>query len=194
MADTLRRHPQILCSLAIIRDRNEFATRSAIRSTAIFTVTRGRQGAARFAIDHRAFDRTASRADILAGLAERIPSEATVIARASRTPQHYLRHAFAAGGPLPLADLQLLQRERGDLDLLPLECANRAMEEIAAAYRIERAGPGSNILSRSRRAPDEAQCLWLAFLWSRFSRHERTSLSTAWEAWRALERARPLPF
>ncbi|GMM92495.1 hypothetical protein [Qipengyuania sp. MTN3-11] len=194
MADTLRRHPQIVCSLAIIRDRNEFATRSAIRSTAIFTVTRGRQGAARFAIEHRAFDKTATRADILAVVAERIPSDATVIARASRTPQHYLRHAFAAGGPVPPADLQLLQRERGDLDLLPLECANRAMEEIAAAYRIERAGPGSNILSRSRRAPDEAQCLWLAFLWSSFAPHERTSLSTAWEAWRAIERARPVGF
>lgn len=194
MADTLRRHPRVLCSLVIIRDQNEFATRSAIRSTAIFTVTRCREAGARFAIEHRAFDRTATRADILAGIAERLPSNATVIARASRTPQHYLRHAFAAGGPLPLADLQLLQRKRDDLDILPLECANRAMEEIAAAYRIERAGPGSNILSRSRKAPDEAQCLWLAFLWSRFSSHERTSLSTAWEAWRAIERARPLPF
>ena len=194
MADTLRRHPRILCSLAIIRDRSEFASRSAIRSTAIFTVTRSRRSGARFALDHRAFDRSATRAEILAGIAERLPFGATVIARASRTPQHYFRHAFAAGGPLPLADLQLLQRKRGDLDFLPLECANLAMEEIAAAYRIERAGPGSNILSRSRRAPDEAQCLWLAFLWSQFSPHERSSLSTAWEAWRALERARPVGF
>ena len=194
MADTLRRHPRVLCSLVIIRDRNESVTRTAIRSTAIFTVTRGWKSGARFAIEHRAFDSTATRAGILAGFAERIPSDATVIARVSRTPQHYLRHAFVAGGPLPPADLQLLQRKRDDLDILPLECANRAMEEIAAAYRIERAGPGSNILSRSHRAPDEAQCLWLAFLWSRFSRHERTSLSTAWEAWRAIERARPVGF
>ena len=194
MAETSKRHPQTVCSLAIIRDRNEFATRSAIRSTAIFTVTRCPESVARFSIDHRAFDRTATRAEILAGIAKRIPASATVIARASSFPQHYLRQAFAAGGPLPPADLQLLQRERPDLDILPLQCANSVLEEIAAAYRIERAGPGSNVLSRSRRAPDEAQCLWAAFVWSRSSRHERTSLNSAWEAWRVIERARPVGF
>ncbi len=127
-------------------------------------------------------------------MAARIPKGATVIARVSRTSQHYLRHSFAAGGPLPPADLQLLQRERADLDILPLECANSVLEEIAAAYRIERAGPGSNILSRARRAPDEAQCLWAAFLWSQCARNERVWLASAWEAWIAIERARPLPF
>jgi len=194
MAETSRRHPQTVCSLAIIRDRNEFATRSAIRSTAIFTVTRCPESVARFSIDHRAFDRTATRAEILAGIAERIPAGAALIARASRFPQHYLRHSFNAGGPLPPADLQLLQRERPDLDMMPLECANSVLEEIAAAYRIERAGPGSNILSRSRRAPDEAQCLWAAFMWSHSSRHERRSLSAAWQAWRVIERGRPVGF
>jgi len=194
MAETSKRHPQVVCSLAIIRDRSEFATRSAIRSTAIFTVTRCPESVARFSIDHRAFDRTTTRAEILDGIAKRIPADATVIARASRFPQHYLRHAFASGGPLPPADLQLLQRERPDLDIMPLQCMNSVLEKIAAAYRIERAGPGSNILSRSRRAPDESQCVWAAYLWSQFSPHERASLSTAWEAWRAIERARPLPF
>lgn len=194
MTTNSRRHPHTLCSLVIIRDASEHAARSAIRSTALFTVTRSRRAGARFAIDHAAFDRTATRASILDGMAARIPKGATVIARASRTSRHYLRHSFAAGGPLPPADLQLLQRERADLDILPLECANSVLEEIAAAYRIERAGPGSNILSRSRRAPDEAQALWLAFLWSQFSPDQRNSLSTAWEAWRAIERARPLPF
>ena len=194
MPHSHRRHPRVLCSLAIIRDPVESSPRSAIRSTAIFSVTREHEGGARFAVDHRAFDRTANRADILAGLAKRIPTNATLIARASRTSQHYLRHAFAAGGPLPPADLQLLQRGRPDLDILPLECANSVLEEIAAAYRIERAGPGSNVLSRSRKAPDEAQCLWAAFLWSQCSPQQRTSLAAAWQAWRALERARPLPF
>lgn len=189
-----KRHPRVLCSLAIIRDHGEFATRSAIRSTAIFTVTRCPESVARFSIDHRAFDRTATRAEILDGIAKRIPADATVIARASRFPQHYLREAFAAGGPLPPADLQLLQRERPDLEIMPLQCANSVLEEISAAYSIERAGPGSNILSRSRRAPDESQCVWAAFLWSQCSSHERIALGTAWEAWRALERARPLPF
>lgn len=194
MAKISRRHPQIVCSLAIIRDRNEFTTRSAIRSTAIFTVARCPEAVARFSIDHRAFDRTATRAEILGGIAERIPAGAAVIARASRFPRHYLHQASVAGGPLPPADLQLLQRERPDLDIMQLECANSVLEEIAAAYRIERAGPGSNILSRSRRAPDESQCVWAAFIWSHLSEDERTSFSAAWQAWRAIERARPVGF
>ena len=194
MPHSNKRHPRVLCSLAIIRDPGETSPQSAIRSIAIFTVRREQKGGAMFAIVHRAFDRTANRADILAGLVMRIPEGATVIARASRTSQHYLRHAFAAGGPLPAADLQLLQRARPDLNILPLECANSVLKEIAAAYQIERAGPGSDVLSRSRRAPDEAQCLWAAFLWSQCSPHQRTSLAAAWQAWRAIERARPLSF
>jgi len=194
MTDNSRRHPRELCSLAIIRDRSEFNTNSAIRSTAIFTVSRCDDFGAQFAIDHQAFDRSATRAEILVGVATRIPPGATLIARASRIPHHYLRPGFAAGGPLAPADLQLLQRERADLQIWPLECANHAMEEIAAGYRIERAGPGANILSRSRKVPDEAQCLWLALLLSQFGKHERTSLSSAWEAWRAIERARPVGF
>ncbi len=194
MPQSHMRHPRMLCSLAIIRDPGENSPRSAIRSTSLFTVTREQKSGARFAIDHRAFDRNANRADILAGLTKRIPKGATVISRASRTPQHYFRHAFASGGPLPPADLQLLQRSRPDLDIMPLECANSVLEEIAAAYRIERAGPGSNVLSRSRRAPDEAQCLWAAFLWSQCSPLQSKSFAAAWQAWREIERARPLSF
>lgn len=194
MTDIPRRHPQVLCSLVIIRDRSEFGPRPTIRSTAMLTVTRCKAAGARFAVDHHAFGREAFRTDVLSGLSEQIPLEATLIARASRIPQHYLRRSFVAGGPLPLADLQLLQQERPDLDILPIECANRAIEEIAAAHEIERAGPGSTMLSQSRHAPDEAQALWLAFLWSQFPKHERRALAAAWEAWRVIERARPLPF
>ena len=192
MTDTIRRHPRTLCSLVIIRDSHEFRPRSAIRSTALFTVTRSLEAVARFEIDHRAYNRNADQAEIVTDLTASIPSGATLIARASLTPQQYLRRAFVAGGPLPAFDLQLIRRERLDLDVLPLQCANRALEEVAAAYQVKRAGPGSNLLSRSRRAPDEAQCLWAAYLWSQCSPHERTALGTAWEAWRAIERARPV--
>ena len=194
MTDIPRRHPQVLCSLVIIRDHCEFGPRATIRSIAMLMVTRCRTAGASFAVDHHAFDKEVPRDDVLLGLSERIPLEATLIARTSRTPQHYFRHSFAAGGPLPPADLQLLQQERPDLDILPLECANSAIEEVAAAHKIERASPRSTVLSRSRRAPDEAQALWLAFLWSQFPKHERRALAAAWEAWRAIERARPLPF
>lgn len=194
MTKTTRPHPRTLAALTIIRDRTEFSTRSAIRSTAIFTVALCPDYGARFAIDHRAFDRSATRAEILGGVAARIPAGATLIARASRIPRHYSRQSFAASGPLPPADLQLLQRERRDLEILPMECSNGTMEEIAAAYQIRRAGPGSSVLAQSRKAPAEAQAIWLAFLWSQCSAAERTSLSSGWEAWRVIERARPVGF
>ena len=97
MTTNSRRHPHTLCSLVIIRDASEHAARSAIRSTALFTVTRSRQAGARFAIDHAAFDRTATRASILDGMAARIPKGATVIARAPRTSTPRTRAARRSG-------------------------------------------------------------------------------------------------
>ena len=126
MTDIPRRHPQVLCSLVIIRDHCEFGPRATIRSTTMLMVTRCRTAGASFAVDHYAFDKEVPRDNVLLGLSERILLEATLIGRASRTPQHYW-HSFAAGGPLPPADLQLLKHERPDLDILPLECANGAI-------------------------------------------------------------------
>lgn len=194
MSNITKPHPHRLASLTIVRDRSEFSTLSAIRSTAIFTVTLCQQSGARFAVDHRAYDRSTTRAEIIDGVAARIPTGATLIAQACCFPRHYLRHSLAAGRSLPPADLQLLQRERRDLDVLPMECRNGTMAEIAAAYSINRAGPSSSVLDHSRKAPNEAQCLWLAFLWSQQGTDERTRLSAAWEAWRAIERARSVGF
>lgn len=194
MTDTAMRHPRVLSALEIVRDRSEFSHRSAIRSIAILTVIRCRDFGARFSVDHRAFDRATSRADILDGVAARIPSGATLIAKAPRIPQRYWRHSVAAGGSPQPADLQLIQRLRADLDILPLQCRSRALEETAAAYAIRRAGPGSSVAAQARRAPDEAASLWLTFLWTLCRQNDRTCLGSAWEAWRALQRARPISF
>lgn len=179
MIDTAMRHPRMLCALTIVRDRHVQNIRSAIRSTALLSVTPDGAGA-RFAMQHRAFDRTVARAEILIGIAKSIPAGATLIARAPRLFQHHPFRSSSAGGPLPPADLQLLGRERPDLTIFPLHGIDYTLEEIAAAYRINRPGPGTATLARSRRAPEEAQRLWLAFLWSQCSRAERTSLSSAW--------------
>ena len=77
------RHPRVLSALEIIRDPSEPSHRSSIRSLALLTVTRCRDDCPRFKMDHRAFDRDANRSDILDGIAARIPSEATLIAKAS---------------------------------------------------------------------------------------------------------------
>ena len=187
------RHPRVLSALEIVRDPSEPSHRSAIRSIALFTVTRCRDDGPRFKVDHRAFDRDANRSDILDGIAARIPCDATLIAKAPPVDTHALRQA-QNGNPLPPSDLQLIQRLRGDLDILPLRCRSSALDETAAAYAIQRAGPGASITAQARRAPDEAACVWLTFLWSVCRRTDRTMLGSAWEAWRAIQNARPVGF
>lgn len=194
MTSTAMRHPRLLSALEIVRDRSEHSHRSAIRSVALFTVSRCRDNGPRFTVHHRAFDRETNRSDILEGIAARIPSDATLIAKAPPIGQHSLRHALNAGSPFPPFDLQLIQRLRGDLDILPLQCRSTALDETAAAYAIRRAGPGSSITAQARRATDEAQCLWATFLWTLCRKTDRTMLGSAWEAWRAIENARPVGF
>ena len=84
MTDTAMRHPRALTALTIVRDRSEFSHRSAIRGVAMLHVVRDRERGARFSLDHNAFDRETSRAEIIEGIAERIPQDATLIARAPR--------------------------------------------------------------------------------------------------------------
>jgi hypothetical protein len=194
MTDTTMRHPRVLTALTIVRDRSEFSHRSAIRSVALFHVVQDRERGARFSLDHHVFDRETSRADIIAGIAERIPQDATVIARAPRILRHALRYMAATGTVPPPADLQLLQKLRDDLEILPLECRSAALDETGAAFALRRAGPGSSTLAKARRAPEEAQCLWLSYLWTLCPRTDRTALTSAWQAWSALQRARPIRF
>lgn len=194
MTDNAMRHPRALTALTIVRDRSEFSHRSAIRGVAMLHVVRDRECGARFSLDHNAFDREKSRAEIIEGIAERIPQDATLIARAPLILQHALRHHAATRSPLPPADLQLLQKLRGDCEIIPLECRSAALDETSAAFMLRRAGPGASILATARRAPEETQTLWLTFLWTLCRKTDRTSLTSAWQAWSALQRARPIPF
>lgn len=194
MTENTMRHPRVLTALTIVRDESEFRNGSAIRSIALFHVIRDREKSARFALEHHTFDRETRRSETIDGIAERLPKNATVIARAPRVLRHALRHMAATGTVLPPADLQLLQKLRDDVEILPLECRPAAIDETAAAFALRRAGPGSSVLARSRRAPEEVQCLWLSYLWALCRRADRTALTSAWQAWSALQRARPIPF
>lgn len=194
MTQNTMRNPRVLTALTIVRDKAEFSHRSAIRSVALFHVIRDREKGARFALDHHTFDRETPRSEIIEGIAERLPQNATVIARAPRVLRHALRHMAATGTVLPPADLQLLQKLRDDVEILPLECRPAALDETGAAFALRRAGLESSVLARSRRAPEEVQCLWLSYLWALCRRVDRTALTSAWQAWSALQRARSIPF
>jgi len=51
-----------------------------------------------------------------------------------------------------------------------------------------------NLLQAKREASERAQAIWLTALGFIEDRDERAHLYAAWEAWRVLERARPLLF
>ena len=188
-----KHHPQVLTALEIVRDRPT-SYRSTIRSIAMFTVTRCNEYGARFAIEHYAFDRETKRSDIIGGIARSIPVDATLIAKAQPSQMSEWRMAVHAGMPLSPSDLQLIRRQRNDLAIMPLRCREAALDETAAIHAIQRAGPGSSTRAQARRAADEAQVLWATFLSTCCRENDRTSLGSAYQAWRAIENARPLPF
>jgi len=92
------------------------------------------------------------------------------------------RHMAATGTVPPPADLQLLQRLRGDCDIVALECCRAALSETATAFALRRAGPGSSVLAQARCAPEETQTLWLTYLWRLCRKTDRTALTSAWQA------------
>jgi hypothetical protein len=139
-------------------------------------------------------DETPPAIHILGGIARSIPVNATLIAKAQPSQMSEWRMAMHAGMPFSPSDLQLIRRLRSDLAIMPLECREAALDETAAFYAIQRAGPGSSTLAQARRAADEAQVLWLTFLATCCRENDRTSLGSAYQAWRAIENARPLPF
>lgn len=92
------RHPDIVVALAIIRTRPEGHRNSAIRSIAMLTVTRDGKRAARFHCRHATFDPDHTRAEIIAGIVERVPRGATVLIAEPPAPVHRLRYARFSGG------------------------------------------------------------------------------------------------
>ena len=90
---------------------------------------------------------------------------------------------------------QSLTALRPDLDLQPISIPETAMATLARYFGLSRAGRDDVIAERARRVEDEAQAIFLASMFCRPDQRERVRLAAAYEAWRALQRARPLsPF
>ena len=94
---TYTRHPDILACLTIIRTRPEGDPRSAISSIALFTVIRRGRREASFQLEHRFFDSTHTRAEILQGVVERIPTGAELLIRQACSATIKVRVARRSG-------------------------------------------------------------------------------------------------
>lgn len=188
---THTRHPNALAALCIIRNKPEGHPRSAISSLALFTVIRRGRREADFQLEHRFFDPTHTRAEILDGVIQRIPPGAELLIRQAGPAPHMMRHL--SGGqsqPIPPTDTQILARALAGSTILAIHVGDRQLTAAAAGLGIVLPGPDSTPIRRRRRAPLHAQALWAIYTAAFCPPVERRALFSAHLAWCALERAR----
>ena len=186
-------HPSVLSALVIIRTRPEYERRSTISSIALFTATITGPREAAFDLLHARFDPAASRADIIKGLCERIPAGAQLLVRQPILPSRYLM-GTAAVRDLPPIDNELIARGLPGTTLLPLTVSEEQLTMAGEGIGLQMAGPESTPLKRNRRAPEQAMALWSIYTQAFCRRPESRALIASFQAWRVLERAKPLPF
>lgn len=186
--------PAITCALAIVSTAPEYSPASRIVAAATLVVIDDTVGT-RFEVRSAIVPPSLSRREAIAHVANLAPHCATVLVRPPRLPRGLFRH-LAAGGSMPVPTIaQSLTAIRPDLDVQPITIPEAAMATVARYFGLSRAGRDDVIAERARRVEDEAQAFFLASVFSRPDQRERARLAAAYEAWRALQRARPLsPF
>ena len=182
-------HPDVLSALVITRTRPEHRPRSLIRSLALFSVTRSGEAEARFALHHVAFDSTHTRAEIIDGLAKRLPQGSELLVWHKVSPVRRLLKARWSGDLFP-SDAELVLRQRPDITLLPLHVSGAQLREAGADIAIELPGSTSTPLHRRRRAASQAQALWALYVRAFCPTDERNALFAAFRAWRVIQRVR----
>lgn len=188
---THTRHPNVLAALSIIRSRPEGHPRSEISSLSLFTVTRHGRREAAFQLEHRLFDPTHTRAEILDGVVQRIPRGAELLIRQAPTPQHMLRRLQShQPSPLPPTDTQILARALKGSTILALHVGDRELAAAGASLGFELPGPGLWPNRRHWRAPLHAQALWVIYTSTSCSPSEQRALFSAHLAWCVIQRAR----
>lgn len=186
-------HPLILSSLIVIRTRPEYEPRSQISSVALFTATIVGRREASFDLVHARFDPTDTRADIIAGLCERIPPGAQLLVRQPLLPARHLLDT-AAVRDLPPTDNEIIARTLRGTTLLPLVLTDDQLAVAGEALGLEMPSPESTPLKRSRRAPEQAMALWGTYTQAFCRNSDARALIAAFQAWRLLERVKPLSF
>lgn len=186
--------PALTCALAIISTAPEYSPASRIVAAASFVVIDDTVGT-RFELRTAIVPPSLSRREAIAHVANLAPNCATVLVRLPRIPRGLMRH-LAAGGSMPVPTIaQSLTASRPDLDVQPITIPEAAMATVACYFGLSRASRNDVIAEQARRVEDEAQAIFLASVFCRPDQRERARLASAYEAWRALQRARPLsPF
>ncbi|HAG37203.1 MAG TPA: hypothetical protein DCL34_10375 [Erythrobacter sp.] len=102
--------------------------------------------------------------------------------------EKYLRRQSSSHEELPgTADLPSLQRH-------VIRACEKTLARLGREHGLMISDRPPHLAQAKREAADRAQAVWLTALGFVRDRDERAHLYAAWEAWRVLEQARPLPF
>lgn len=186
--------PALTCALALVHSAPEYAPANRIVAAAAFVVTDDTIGT-RFDMRMAIVPPALSRAEAIKHVANLVPNCATVLVRPPRLPRGLVRH-LTSGGSMPVRTVaQALTVARPDLDVQAIAMPEEAMATVARYFGLSRAGRDDVLAEQARRVEDEAQAIFLTAMFTRPDERERKRLAAAYEAWRALRRARPLsPF
>ena len=187
-------HPPVLCTLCIIRDDKDRQSPFAIRSLALFTAEREGADELSFSLQHLAFKPSVPSAQILDDLCLNIPPGAAILMRGAPASLSVINKDFLQTGVLPPDDVELCAQRVNDASIIALDCSDTSLLRIGAALDLELASCDADLTERSRRAPQHAQALWANYVAGVCSTREKRVLLAAFQAWQALDRARPLPF
>jgi len=183
-------HPHILSSLVFDRTAPELQRGSLISSIALFTVIRIGKSGASFELIHARFDPIQDRKAIIADICCIIPDNAQLLVR--QPWSEYLQCTDNLGAVLPLLDNGRLARALPGTTLLPLCCSDDQITASGKALGLDMPGPEATPLKWHRRAPLEAMALWSIYLRHFSKGREVRELTAAFQAWRLLERVKPV--
>ena len=189
MDNQLEHHPRHLAVIAAAYTSRPLSEEPTIRSAVAFSVISEPEESVRFVSLQHIFEPSTTSEDIAERLAVSIPLGATEMVGQGDDCSRALEQG-AIGKQLGRRDiLDLLGRVRPDLHRVSLDGRSAYLDEVAAAYSLQRAGPVASDLMRVRHLPVDAQCLWLLYLWAHCHDREREWLISGWLAWRALQKA-----
>ena len=163
-----------------------------IRSVASFNVVRTNAKEARFSIIHEVYRGDNATAEALADMQTVIEPDDVILGYDDRS---IAKPSNAIGDSM--------QRHQLALPMLgTLACAkalvvtddDSALSEIAQAYGLRIPAAHKPLNWHIRFAAERARAIWLYWLWSCAEQPDRQYLASAYQAWAALEQARPVPF
>lgn len=161
---THTRHPNVLAALSIIRSKPEGHPNSSISSLALFIVTRRGRREAAFQLEHRFFNPTHTRAEILDAVARRIPYGAELLIRQESPLPHVTERTLDdEAPPMPPTDSQILAKTIKGSTILEIHVGARELAAAGASLGFDMSGPGSSPIRLRRRPPLHAQALWAFF-------------------------------